>query len=311
MARYIRVRKNGNYQFRYRVDGIEVSFTSPDFEAVKSKRNKELGYDPDFTDNRAEPKILVFDIETAPLVAYCWGLFDQNIGLNQIKEDWYILCFAYKWLNGESNFLGLSDYTGYKSGSDNEENLVSDLHCLLNEADIVIAHNAVRFDVKKVNSRFLFYGLPKPEPYKVVDTLKIARSNFGLTSNKLDYITRFLGGSGKLDHDGMPLWIGCMDGDKASWAKMREYNIRDIDELERVYLTLRGWDKTHPNLAHYYGDDLTRCTNCGSDNITLLESNVLTNTQTYPGYRCQNCGNIMRDRKNNTENKDKLLVSAR
>ena len=44
------------------------------------------------------PKILCFDIETLPLESYTWGLFDQNVGLNQIKTDWAALSIAAKWL---------------------------------------------------------------------------------------------------------------------------------------------------------------------------------------------------------------------
>ena len=48
-----------------------------------------------------KPKILSLDIETAPMVGTFWGLWKQNIGLNQIAEDWYILCYAAKWLDTE------------------------------------------------------------------------------------------------------------------------------------------------------------------------------------------------------------------
>jgi hypothetical protein len=45
------------------------------------------------------PKILTIDIETAPLEAWAWGLFDQNIALNQIKTEWSVLAYAAKWLD--------------------------------------------------------------------------------------------------------------------------------------------------------------------------------------------------------------------
>ena len=35
-----------------------------------------------------KPRILFFDIETAPMLGYMWSLWDQNLGLNQIKQDW-------------------------------------------------------------------------------------------------------------------------------------------------------------------------------------------------------------------------------
>jgi hypothetical protein len=29
------------------------------------------------------PKVLIYDIETAPIVAHVWGLWENNVGLNQ------------------------------------------------------------------------------------------------------------------------------------------------------------------------------------------------------------------------------------
>src|SRR5688572_13848342 len=43
------------------------------------------------------PRILFFDIETAPIQAYIWGTFDQTVGLNQIIEDWFVLSYAAKF----------------------------------------------------------------------------------------------------------------------------------------------------------------------------------------------------------------------
>jgi len=45
----------------------------------------------------SEAKILFLDIESAPSRVYTWGLFNQNIALNQIEEPGYTLCWAAKW----------------------------------------------------------------------------------------------------------------------------------------------------------------------------------------------------------------------
>jgi hypothetical protein len=49
-----------------------------------------------------KPRIVTLDIETAPIQSFHWGLFDQNIGLNQVACDWSILSFAAKWLDEKS-----------------------------------------------------------------------------------------------------------------------------------------------------------------------------------------------------------------
>ena len=42
--------------------------------------------------------ILFLDIETAPLLGYVWGLWKNNVGLNQIYRDSYVLNWAASWL---------------------------------------------------------------------------------------------------------------------------------------------------------------------------------------------------------------------
>ena len=42
-------------------------------------------------------KKLILDIETAPHRVYAWGLWDQNIYIDQIEEPGYTLCWAAKW----------------------------------------------------------------------------------------------------------------------------------------------------------------------------------------------------------------------
>ncbi len=41
-------------------------------------------------------KILIFDIETAPMNVFSWGMYDQNINIEQIIDDWFIICWSAK-----------------------------------------------------------------------------------------------------------------------------------------------------------------------------------------------------------------------
>lgn len=306
---YIRQRENGNWQCRIYSNNTKFSFTSPDLDEVIKRRNAELGFNPD--EEKREPKILIFDIETSPILAWVWGVYQQFISPEHIEEDKYILCYGYKWLNQETKFLSLVDFPNYKQKNDNEKLLLESLWCLFDEADIIVAHNGIYFDIKEVNGRFFYYGLPEPSPYKIVDTLKIAKKNFRFTSNKLDYLSKYKGHGGKLDNEGMSLWVKCIKGDLMAWKDMKKYNIVDIDKLEEIYLELRPWDKSHPNLAHYYNDNLTRCTNCGSEKVIPLNEDIPTTTQTYPLYKCEDCGHYMRGRKNNTTKDKEILTTAR
>ena len=49
------------------------------------------------------PKILLFDIETAPALAWVWAQFDTSVIATE--QDWYMLCFAYKWLDEKRTYF--------------------------------------------------------------------------------------------------------------------------------------------------------------------------------------------------------------
>lgn len=177
----------------------------------------------------------------------------------------------------------------------NDIHIVETLSKLLNEADLVIAHNGRRFDVKKTKARLLKHGFSPLKSFRIIDTLDIAKKEFNLTSNKLDYLATYLGLPNKVEHEGHQLWVKCMNGDIDAWRKMMEYNEYDVELLEKVYLRLRAWDSKHPNLAVYYNDYKIRCNCCGSDDVVKTGGSVKTNLSSFTEYKCNNCGKVSRD----------------
>lgn len=241
-----------------------------------------LAKDPDY-----KQRILLFDIETSPLISYTWGIWEQDV--IEVKEEWYMLCFAYKWLGEKkTHIVALPDFKAYKKDKRNDYFLIEKLHELFNQADIVIAHNGDMFDIKKANARFIFHGLEQPNVYKTIDTLKLARRYFKFDSNKLDYLGQYLKLGRKLPHTGKHLWFGCMDGDMKSWELMKRYNIQDVVLLEKVYLKLRGWAGNGANLALITGN-FSSCPRCGSEHI-IKSGLSYTSAIVYQSYRCMNCG---------------------
>ena len=229
-------------------------------------------------------KIVFVDIETAPSLGYVWGKWEQNV--IEFKQDWYMLSFSYKYFGDKKIYTRcLADYPGYKAGSENDEKLVSDLWKVFDEADILIGHNADKFDIKKTNTRFISHGMPPPSPYKTVDTLKIARKAFKFDSNKLDELGRYLGLGRKLAHTGFHLWLGCMHGDSKSWKVMKQYNEQDVVLLEKVYLLMRPWASTHPNVNK--GE--AACPKCGSVNVQKrgFSYTLLRQKQRYQCLSCR------------------------
>jgi len=234
-----------------------------------------------------KPRILLFDIETAPNLGYIWGKYEQNV--IDYKHEWYILCFCAKWLDGGK--IITSKLIDFKSrfSKDNQDDygVMRVLWELLNEADIVITHNGDQFDIKKANARFLFHGLPAPSSYKTIDTKKIAKRYFNFNSNKLDDLGRYLGLGRKVEHEGFPLWLKCMRGERKAWKTMVKYNKQDIILLEKIYKKFLPFITNHPNLGLYQGKRYA-CPNCGSEYVHK-RGYTFTKTQIYQKWQCQEC----------------------
>jgi DNA polymerase III, epsilon subunit and related 3''-5'' exonucleases len=231
-------------------------------------------------------KVLLFDIETAPLLGYAFGLYEQNI--LHVVRDSFMLCFAYKELGRPGVICkSLRDYSLYKKDKFDDRELVKELHAALESADILIAHNGDAFDIKVANARFIKNGLGPVSEKISIDTLKEARKRFRFSSNKLDDLAQYAK-IGKKKETGKALWIDCINGDIKAWKKMEEYNIHDVKLLEGVYTWLRPYMKSHPNLNVISGT-ATKCPAClSSDHVK--DGYKYSNNGVYQKYRCKGCG---------------------
>lgn len=236
------------------------------------------------------PRILHIDIETAPIRAWIWSLFKPMVAIGQIDKDWHMLCWAAKWhksVNVYYDALWFHTKSG-KFSPKAEKKMVKAVWKMLDEADIVVAHNGDRFDVAKMNAKFFEYGMTPPSPYRTVDTLKVARSRFGFPSNKLDYIIQLKEKGAKLKTD-FQLWIDVMAGDKDQCERMMEYNIEDVNILEAVYTDMLPWISNHPNVGVYNDKEEVQCTSCGSRSLHYRGFSY-TNAGKYQRYVCTDCG---------------------
>ena len=247
---------------------------------------------------RKKPKVLIFDIETAPIIAYVWGLWDNNVALNQIKSDWYVLSWSAKWLGDPPEKTMYEDQRNAKDIEDDSK-LLKNIWKLLDEADVVITQNGVKFDSKKLNSRFILNGFQPPSSYKHIDTLRIAKKKFSFTSNRLAYMSEKLCTKyKKLDHakfSGFELWKECLSGNKEAWKEMEKYNRYDVLSLEELYYKLIPWDNSIDfNLYH---DELDYVCKCGSTDFTN-SGYYYTQTGKFQKFKCTNCGSETRSAEN-------------
>lgn len=161
-----------------------------EYELILEKRNSEKELPPS-----TFPKILIFDLETSPLIAEMWSPWGDAI--NILRES-FMLCWSAKWLF-EDNIIS-AHLTPKEIVSANDERITKILWSLLDEADIVIAHNLKKFDKKVAQTRFFKHDLKLPSHYSEVDTLAWLRKQFKITYNRLDFVSKvFLGLEGKME----------------------------------------------------------------------------------------------------------------
>lgn len=244
------------------------------------------------------PKVLIYDIETAPILGYVWGLWENNVALNQIYSEWHILSWSAKWLGSPETDVMYMDQRHAKNIEDDRK-LLQAIWDLLDEADIVITQNGRSFDQKKLNARFVLNGMQPPSSYKHIDTKQIASKHFAFTSNKLEWMTdKLCVKYKKLDHakfSGFKLWKECLNGNLEAWKEMETYNKHDVLSLEELYTKLIPWENTI-NFNLYHEEEEHVC-KCGSK---LFNKNgfYYTSAGKYQKHKCKACGAEHRDKQN-------------
>ena len=204
-----------------------------------------------------------------------------------------MLSWAASWL-GSGEVMSARLY-GEEVLDECDFRIVKQLWNLLNEADIVVAHNGNAFDIPKIRARFALNGLPPTSFYQQIDTKIIAAKEFGFSSNKLDALAQNFG-IGKKIHTEFELWARCMKGEDKALEEMETYNKHDVEILEEVYMKLRPYIKNHPNVTLYDDKVSHGCPTCGSEHL-VEEGFYYTSVGKFQVYRCEECEALSRSRK--------------
>lgn len=225
-------------------------------------------------------RILFIDLETSPITAHTWGLWQQNISIKQIVESTEVMCFGARWKGTKKVIFKSVHHDGKKA-------MLEELHALMDEADAIVGWNSKAFDHKHIRREFLEAGMLPPSPSKDIDLMLEVRKNFKFPSYKLDYVAQTLGVGAKVEHTGFDLWLGCMAGNEKSWRMMKKYQIQDVDLLVELYDKLLPWIK-HPSVPAHNGEE-HGCPNCGSLDTMRRGYEALVGGR-YQKYQCNNCG---------------------
>lgn len=229
-----------------------------------------------------EPKVLVYDIETTPCLAWVWRCGEQSVRHGQLHSELNetkIICITYRWLHEAKAKALVFDI----ESQDDYEVLVK-FDKLIDEADIILGKNNVRFDDKHINMRRFRHGLdPKPDWSRKSDDLeKWMRKHFNMQSYSLDYFDKITGGDGKIVMIFQD-WVDIVSYQKnksrgiKALRKMVAYGKKDADDTAELIKKVQPYIIPKFNHAAFHGDN--RCTNCGSENIIRWGTRAIGNTR--------------------------------
>jgi hypothetical protein len=253
------------------------------------------------------PKIGIIDIETSPMLCLTWHLGKQRISPDNVVKEWAILSYSFKSLFDDT--IISETVTPKEAINRKDKSIIKGLWNIFNDNDILIGHNLQKFDVRKSNARFILNGLGPPMPYRIIDTLKVAKQMFAMSSYKLDYLNKLLELPRKIKTD-FQLWIDCINGDSKALNQMRIYNEYDIKVTEELYMKIRPWIR-NINLGLYFELNEEKCPTCGGTNL-IWKGKYYTPAGRFKSGRCDNCKSIFRSRYSDLtkEERRSLLVNT-
>ncbi len=249
------------------------------------------------------PKVLVCDIETTPNLACCWGTNKQFISYESILKERVISCICYKWMDKAKVYslkmdMKLHDLSKYDEESDKK--MLIEFMKVYNQADLVVAHNGVHFDIGVINSRLIKHRLP-PINLVVIDDTYVKTKSINFNSHKLDYLGQYLNVGHKASHP-YSLWVKVMQGDKKALEDTIKYCKQDVLLLDRVYKELLPYIKSNLNRAVFSGDKLSCISPNCDGSVMKYGTRITVNLGKQQRYKCVKCGKMTKTAIERVEN---------
>jgi DNA polymerase elongation subunit (family B) len=231
-------------------------------------------------------KILLLDLELTFAIYYAYpSKREQYLSDKNIVHDQFCTCAAWKWHDEVSVYAVkiTDDKKQFKKDFRNDKIVAIKLHALMEEADVIVAHNGDNFDIKHANTLFRKHNLGPIPKRKSIDTLKVARKYFAFPGNSLDSLSKRFGSIGK---NQKPNWHKMTDGDAKEIDIAATYCKNDVRELEVIFNELKPYIESFPTLTKKGRPEQCDC--CGSKRIQS-RGKTFANNKLMERFKCMEC----------------------
>lgn len=240
-----------------------------------------------------ESKVLVYDIETSRTTIKTWWTGKQYISHNQLRDEPQIISIAWKWLGEDMVHTHHWDMDTHS-----DKQLLEEFLQHYNSADMVVGQNNNRFDNRRIAARALKHDLYIDIHVKSYDIMAQLKKHTRLPSYSMAYVTKYLGITQKLSHEGIYMWDMVEDGtpseQKEYMAKMIEYNIGDIISTEEMYLKVRKHTGQVTHLGVTSGAGKYSCKSCGGTHLELVRTTTTPSGNIQRIMKCADCDSTSR-----------------
>ena len=157
-----------------------------------------------------------------------------------------------------------------------------------NKADQVVFHNGDKFDLPWIFTRCILHGIEFYPNVATIDTLKRARK-FKFNSNKLDYLSKFLGFGAKTDTK-YSMWVDIlMKNDKDVLKQMVDYCKNDVVILEKLHNVLDKYFEPKTHVGIILDKKKTSCAHCASEDTFVSKTRVSAAGTISKCMKCKSC----------------------
>ncbi len=180
------------------------------------------------------PRLDVDDIlALRPAVNLDFVCFD--VETSNLNADFSVLLTAcIKPFGQDSIVFRADEYDAWDNDRDNDYDITRDIAEELRKHAVVIGHYSQRFDIPFLRFKMTKHGLePLPQMFGI-DTWRIAKNNFKMSSRRLDSLASAFDLGAKYPVEGKVWMKAAYSGSREAMDKIVAHNIVDVEILEKL-----------------------------------------------------------------------------